>query len=299
MAARHREARPLTAMELGLLSHDSPNLGDEIQSLAARRFLPRVDRLVPREDLAAAPGGTASVKVILNGWFLHNPHRWPPHERIVPLLVSFHLSGRRPSRLSLRRSPAGVLLAGRNLEWLRRHGPVGARDPHTLALLRRRGVDAYYSSCLTLTLPPADPAARGDRVVASDLSPELLAALARRTRRPPLVVEHIDRETSGAGQRMARAEALLATYAAARAVVTTRLHCALPCLALGTPVLFVRAQRDVERVVPALELAHNASVRDFLAGRDGFDPEDPPANPDRHRPLAAALARRCEAFVGA
>ena len=285
--------------EYGLLSHASPNLGDEIQSLAARRFLPRVDRMVPREKLDADPGGTGPTRVIMAGWFLHHPRHWPPHEKIVPLLVSFHLNDRRPGRLSPWRTAAQVLLSARNAGWLRRHGPVGARDRHTLELLRRAGVDAEYSGCLTLTLPPADPAARGDRVVACGLPGELVEALAGRTRQPPIVVDHADTTTVGAEARMARAQALLNVYATARAVVTTRLHCALPCLAMGTPVLFIPLLPDRARQEPALELAHHQSPRDFAAGRGGWDPEDPPSNPDAYRALVPGLVSRCEAFVSA
>jgi hypothetical protein len=285
--------------EFGLLVSGSDNLGDEIQALAARRFLPRVDRLVPRENLCADPGGPGPTRVIFNGWFLHHPRRWPPHEKIVPLLVSFHLNDRRPSRLSLRATASRVLLSRGKVEWLRRHGPVGARDRRTLELLRARGVESDYTGCLTLTLPPADPARRGGHVVACSLPPALVAALARRTRAAPVVVDHIDRRTAGAGARMARAEALLELYATARAVVTSRLHCALPCLALGTPVLFIPLLPDLARQAPALELVHHQSARELLAGGGRWDPERPPPNPQEYRALVPALVRRCEAFVSA
>jgi hypothetical protein len=285
------------ARQFGLLSHTSYNLGDEIQSLAARRFLPRVDRLVCREQLDADPGGSGRTRVILAGWFLHHPRRWPPHHKIDPLLVGFHLNDRRPGRLSSWRTAARVVLSRRNAGWLRRHGPVGARDPHTLALLRGAGVDAEYSGCLTLTLPPRDPAAVGDRVVACGLPAELVAALSARTRRPPVVVDHIDVATAGAAARMDRARALLSLYAAARAVVTTRLHCALPCLAMGTPVLFIPFLSDLSRQQPALELAHHLAPRAFVNGQGRWDPEDPPPNPDAYRALVPGLVRRCTEFV--
>jgi hypothetical protein len=285
--------------DFGVLSHSTCNLGDEIQSLAARRFLPRVDRWVDREALDADPGGERPTRLILAGWFLHHPRRWPPHEKIVPLVAGFHLNDRRASRLSPRRPAARVLLSRRNAGWLRRHGPVGARDRHTLALLRRAGIDSEYSGCITLTLPPRDPATRGDHVVASGLPREWVEALARRTRRPPVVVDHLDTRTAGPEARMARAAALLDLYGAARAVVTTRLHCALPCLAMGTPVLFVPLRTDLERQEPALELAHHCTGAELRAGRVRWDPEDPPPNPTAHRALAAALEARCRAFVSA
>ena len=134
-------------------------------------------------------------------------------------------------------------------------------------------------------------------MIASDLPPPLLAALVARTRASPLAVNYWDGTTKGVEARLACADRLLDLYAGAKAVVTTRLHCALPCLALGTPVLFVPTQRDRYRLQPALELAHHCSAAEFLAG-GGFDPEAPPQNPDRHRPLAEALSARVRRFVG-
>jgi hypothetical protein len=284
----------------GLLTHvGTNNLGDEIQSLAARQFLPRVDRMIPREDLRADPGVDGRIRVILNGWFLHNPRRWPPHEKIVPLITSIHLAQHRPRRWAWLPPAAKILLAARNIDYLRRHGPVGARDRATLALLQRHDIESYYSGCVTLTLPPREEAARGERVVACDLDPELLQALAKRTRKRPLVATHLDPVTPDATERLRKAEALLKAYAEAKSVITSRLHCALPCLALRTPVLFIPviAERYLYRQEPALELAHHCSRSDFLARRDGFDPEDPPPNPTTYRSLAPDIARRCEAFV--
>lgn len=281
--------------DYGLLTHDTDNLGDEIQAVAARRFLPSVDRLIPREALPGDPGGP--VRLILNGWFMHNARAWPPHPLIDPLLVSMHLSQQRPTRWRYWVPiPSRMMLSGAGLAYFRARGPVGARDRATLRLLEAKGVEAYLSGCLSLTLPEST-VPRGDRIVASDLPDELLAALSARTREPPLAVTHVQPVTDGHAARMARAEALLDCYARAKAVVTSRLHGALPCLALGTPVLFIPCRDDPDRHEPALALAHSCTPEDFLAGRSGFDPEDPPLNPQRHGEMAAALVRRCQAFV--
>ncbi len=58
---------------------NTANLGDEIQSIAARRFLPQVDRYVDREalnDVRSEDG--ASYWMIMNGWFCHRAENWPP-----------------------------------------------------------------------------------------------------------------------------------------------------------------------------------------------------------------------------
>ena len=285
-------------MRFGLLTYRTSNLGDEVQSVAARRFLPAVDVLLQRDELPAAPDGAGPVHAILNGWYAQRPVLWPPHPRIHPLLLSMHLSTRRARRQFWRPPPAAQILSPAGQAWLRAHGPVGARDRATLALLQRHDVPAWYSGCLTLTLPAA-AGPRDDLVVACDLPPAHLAALKQRTSTPVVAVSHHDATTAGHDARMARAESLLALYGRARAVVTSRLHCALPCLALGTPVLFVRIDPDLGRQQPGLDLAHATTSADFLAGRHAFDIDRPPSNPDGWQALAGDLERRCRAFVAA
>jgi hypothetical protein len=284
-------------MQFGLIDAESTNLGDEIQAIAARQFLPRVDRRLPREALDREPGGASPVMTIMNGWYMANPKAWPPHPKILPLLVSVHLTQHRASRKRFWIAPASRrMLTTAGVEWLKAHGPVGARDYATRRLLESHGIESHYSGCLTLTLPARLDVQMHGRVVACDLPPALVGELARRTNRPPLVVSHTDTTTSGFAARLDRADALLDLYAGARAVVTSRLHCALPCLALGTPVLFVPAHRDRYRLQPALELAASTSQREFLKG-GGFDPETPPPNPDGFASLAEALRRRVRDFV--
>ena len=60
-------------MKYGLLVYiDTENLGDDIQSFAARRFLPRIDYVVDRERLDTFKTETDEpVSVIMNAWYMH------------------------------------------------------------------------------------------------------------------------------------------------------------------------------------------------------------------------------------
>ena len=63
-------------------AYSTNNLGDEIQSIAARQFLPSVDALVDRDDWIAFPSNTEGpFRIILNGRFTHCPEKWPPVSR--------------------------------------------------------------------------------------------------------------------------------------------------------------------------------------------------------------------------
>lgn len=279
----------------GLLCYrDTLNLGDEIQSLAARAFLPRVDRLLDRDDLSRAPGWAGETALICNGWFSHRPERWPPHPRLRPLLVSMHLSDQvGPEGFSA----AEAWVVGRSAAYLREHGPVGARDLWTLDLLQRNEIDSYFSGCLTLTLRRPD-LPRGEAVIASDLDPLTLSALRARTRAPVMEVTHEVARSVSAAKRMALAEELLDIYARARCVVTTRLHAALPCLAMGTPVLLLPPRPNMIRLWGLQGFVHHSTAEEFSRGGD-YRPDCPPPNPASHVPFAEALRSRCERFIAA
>jgi hypothetical protein len=291
----------MTDVRFGLLDYPGiANLGDTIQALAARRFLPRVDVPLARERLSDAsvvqPGDR--VRAILNGWFMHDARHWPPAPGIEPLLISMHFAEGGPSRLRRwARRPIDRMLSGAGRAFLERWGPVGARDLFTLEQLERRGIPAYHSGCLTLTLPVPRDVVPSETVIACDLPPAALARLRASCPRPVRAVTHLGAEHLDRPARAATAAALLRDYAGAAALVTTRIHAGLPCLAFGTPVLLLHEAMPPRRVKDQIGLFHAAPLDRFVAGQDGFDWRDPPANPGRAAALVPDLVERCEAFV--
>ncbi|MDO7313633.1 polysaccharide pyruvyl transferase family protein, partial [Acinetobacter baumannii] len=73
------------------------NIGDYVQSLAAKQFLPQVDSYVNRECLGQYTGEPS--KIILNGWFTHHPETWVPADNLIPLFVSLHINSSAASRM--------------------------------------------------------------------------------------------------------------------------------------------------------------------------------------------------------
>ena len=126
----------VASMPFGLLSYCTSNLGDFIQSLAAHRFLPKVDRYIDREALDdVGPIEGQPVQLIMNGWFCHRPDRWPPSPAINPLLMSVHITNN-PEPGSGMRAREQFARSPQVLRYLQEHGPVGARDHDTLAWLQ-------------------------------------------------------------------------------------------------------------------------------------------------------------------
>lgn len=78
-------------MKYGLMSYAyTTNLGNEIQSIAARRFLPKIDYYIDHEKLNLF-NSHDKIKMIMNGWYLDCLKSWPPSKSIDPLLISMHL----------------------------------------------------------------------------------------------------------------------------------------------------------------------------------------------------------------
>ncbi|MCE4613366.1 MAG: hypothetical protein F7C07_06005, partial [Desulfurococcales archaeon] len=128
-------------MKYGLLVSFTENLGEEIQSLAALQYLPRVDYLLLKDYIGKFRLGE-KLKVIMNGWFINMPKNWPPSPDIIPLFISFHIH------------PGSVwrILDQRYIGYLKKHEPIGARDLFTYTLLKNFDIESYFSGCLTLTL---------------------------------------------------------------------------------------------------------------------------------------------------
>jgi len=285
--------------KFALLSYSTNNLGDEIQSIAARQFLPQTDFFVDRDDWTTS-GSTAAeaAKIILNGWFTHNPEKWPPPPFLSPCLISLHITRERYKPTTLT-DPSVTLLENQNLDYLRRHQPVGGRDLWTASLLKQHGVESYFSGCLTLALGAGATRERRDFICAVDLPEQTYRILLGRTRSPVLRLSHRDTGGGTFEQRSAKADRLLGLYAYAKCVVTTRLHCALPCLALGTPVLFVNDVADPYRLSGLIELVRNCTVETFEAYSQGIDFDGPSPNSGAHMPLRNALIARLESFTAA
>lgn len=285
---------PSPGVRYGLLRYTTWNIGDEIQSIAARQFVPQVDTWLDRDQIGTETSRLDTpTKVILNAWWLHGDD-WPPRgDMLEPLLISMFLDHHHPAARRAFLSPA-------SLDFLRAHGPVGARDQATLAFLEEQSVPAYFSGCLTLTLQRDPDVRRQDFVVAVDLPQPVLAALKLRTDRPVVELTAYHEPTLSPEHRIRLAELYLLAFQSASMVLTTRLHALLPSLAFDTPALLVRTPStfDPLRFQGLADLAYTCSAEEFVAGEGAIDLARLTENPQRHLSLRAELIDRAHGFTG-
>ena len=216
----------------------SNNRGDDIQSYAAS-ILTEGAELCDREKLNLIEIPT---KLLCNGWFMENGENWPPNRKVNPLFLSFHISTKSQKELT---SPSSIA-------YLKKHQPIGCRDTHTLTLLQKHNVTCFLSGCLTLTLPRYT-GQRGDNILFVDVMRTNYTSSYRKAIVSRMIPErfkekiefitHFSKEMKSqtSDERMNEAKILLDRYKKAKLVFTSLIHCALPCVAMGTPVVFVDA----------------------------------------------------------
>ncbi len=225
-------------MKIAALSYTYPpylqaNIGDCIQTLAVERHLPRVDFYIDRDSLSSYDG--EDCVVVMNGWFSHNPQAWPPSPKIHPIFYGFHMTG------------AAMAAYIRHAAWFKRFEPIGCRDRATMDALKSWGVDAYLSLCSTLTFPKRSVEPEQPLFVFVDVKPRHFPE-AVRTRAVSSAHEIAPVEPYA---QHALARALLDFYREkASHVITSRIHAAMPCMAMGIPTLYIghsNARTDILR----------------------------------------------------
>ncbi|OQX78354.1 MAG: hypothetical protein B6D64_06830 [Bacteroidetes bacterium 4484_276] len=230
-------------MKYGVISYPgSINIGDEVQSVATVRLLPRVDYYLPREELNNPPV-SEDVKLICNGWFMMKPKNWPPAKNIIPLFTSFHITNSNSSYK--------LLTQKKLIDYYKQFEPIGCRDMKTMEYFKKIGIKAYFSNCITLTLENQFTERNDDILLVDPLRYNYTKPY-RDFFIDKMVPKKYHYNIKFVGQRrkvidlsreerFAEAEKLIEMYSKAKMVITSRIHAALPCLALGTPVYFINA----------------------------------------------------------
>ncbi len=356
------------------------NIGDYVQSIAARQFVDPVEVYVEQEEANQSyPEDKKKIKLIMNGWFQWRAENWPPSEYIQPLLISMHIS---PLK-------ADQLLNEKGLKFLRDNGPVGCRDTYTRDLLEKHDVPAYFSSCLTLTMGKkykvSDSERNGYCIVDPYFDiPDLIEEKDGKKHRHPLrilqfafdylryrkpvkelakrefftlyspkgfldrdrssyrpyykavcfykayskkfdkkllldaeYITHwldVDMSTGTNDQLLDIAESLVRKYAAAKMVITSRIHCGLPSLGMGTPVVFIANEEVVSesgsfntpgRLGGLLELFRVLNISggrfstedSVFASIDKFTEDTRFVNKDDWKEYAEKLDKACTRFM--
>lgn len=298
-------------MKYGLICYNYlENVGNEIQSIAARRFLPQIDYHVDFNNLASFKADD-EFKMIMNAWYLHDKKSWPPiDENINPLLISMHLNTNNTN------TPE-AFLSDESREFLSKYGPVGARDPLTQEFLQSNGIDSYFSGCLTLTLKGEENVEKEDYIVLVDVSQDVLEFVKSKTDKQIYVVSqalptdlnkrklddlyfYLEDRIYNSQEKFFYGECLLNLYQRASCVITKRLHVALPCLALETPVLLINDDiiNGEIRFSGFKDWLNFITLDEYKSNYNIFDVNNPPENKKDYLKYRKNLISTVKEFTG-
>lgn len=334
----------------------SVNIGDYIQSIAALQYAKSEVVYVNRDELSLYNGEDACV--IMNGWYTYKPSTCLPNNLVTPLFVSFHLNA----------DAEDTFFTSDNIAVLQKYAPIGCRDVHTMEVLQSKGIDAYFSGCLTTTLgfAPAykDTPQNNDIFVVDPFSYlpngknifELLKTtfqfmryfksvkrlIAKYKQDNPFTIDfskigvgrillvtktyvflrkifeddliwkaryitqwYMNKEYPTDELRFKRAHELLNMYAGAKYVITSRIHCAFPCLGLQTPVVYVKNNAggkkslcrlgSVSDLFNVIELNKEKIISNFLGEK--FSLKTKFTNKDTFSDNRNKLIQKCVGFV--
>jgi hypothetical protein len=334
---------------LSIRGEKETNIGDYVQALASAQFLPQIDGFINREALKTY--NQEECKVIMNGWYIHHPEQWPPSDKITPLYVAVHFNALAQKEL----------LSEESINYLKKHEPIGCRDTYTQNLLTKKGVNAYFSGCMTLTLGnkyKVENNQREDKCyfvdpyfithwtpftllknsiylllnwkpisIISKKYPEDKKGLRKKiilttfyreykkifTKETLINAEYICQQNTyykeqfrTDEERLKEAERLVKKYAKAKLVVTSRIHCALPCLGLETPVIYTENASQSEasacrfgglrELFTILKWDKNKLIPDFKVTQK-LSINNHPTNKPLWEKFAQNLTETCKQFI--
>ena len=284
LASKINGAKLLTVIDenkFGLFSYNnSVNIGDIIQSIAVRQYLPYYNCFIDRDSLTSV---NENMNIVMGGWFAHtknclkidenkkmiwcccdncdyNDINWPPNTNVKPLFFSFNISNNK------------LLDNPKNIEYLKKHEPIGCRDLGTVIKLNNHGIENYFSGCLTLILEPRGFEKENFILVIDANVPDEYKN--EKIKRCKNTINLSTLKYSNEEQLLQIGLDTLEQIEKAKLVITSRLHVMAPCLAFGTKVIF----KPNEKANGNISLHNNASfhsdrykgIEDFLDKPEEF-----------------------------
>jgi len=284
------------------------NIGDDIWAYAQSLFYPHIDYLidnttvykfksVDNEDVATIIGAFVEPR--------NYEYRFLPPLNIIPLFAGAYF-----------RSTMWELLQNEEIRaYLKAFEPIGVRSFTHVDNFSQLGIKSFYSGCITLTLPVFIK--KQQPIICLTDVPDFVAdyirnkvgnrfEIKRITHSLPELGEdiYLRHRTLSIDDRFEIVKEHIQIYANAHCVITSRLHCAIPCLTQNTPVLITLPRdgkfiSDMEtRINDSLNLFNSCWYEDFETGSVIYDFVNPPANPDKYLFYRADLIKLCNSFIG-
>ncbi|MGN0429778.1 MAG: polysaccharide pyruvyl transferase family protein [Acetatifactor sp.] len=279
------------------------NLGDDIWAYAQSKFYPHIDYLIDNTNAYSFRSTDGEKVAAILGAFIQ-PYNYEYSfllsKNIFPLFVGSYF---RPTMLELlEKKTMQKYLAG--------YAPIGCRTRALADFFLSKGIDAYFSGCITLTLPDLC-CNKEEYICVVDVPDEVEKKVKEMVgSKYRIVVTSHDIDDVEKHARMSMDERFdiverqIYLYSKAHCVITSRLHAALPCLTQHTPVLLVVTRQDrvgvndiQARIQDFFPMLHHCWIDDFLSGDYDFDFVTPPENNSEYKFYRKKIEETCFGFV--
>ena len=227
------------------------NIGDCIQNLAVEnlyRELGISDETLLKINRDEIPFYNGDKCILpMQAWFGNYAGTFPLpwSSQIEPVFIGFHLNKGWQTRERFLREKIQ--------ERMEPFQPIGCRDRNTRDFLISLGLDAYFSGCMTLTFPKRESNPENGKIFVVDITdttknilPEHIKQQADYSITHFYYYNQYPVTEEGALLFENQARKILARYKnEAKLVITSKIHCAMPCIAMGIPVIFIHEENNV------------------------------------------------------
>lgn len=209
------------------------NIGDDIQYLAIRNIYYEMgisdDKIIyiNFNDIKTYDGDYVILPINFNIQTDYNCIPFP--KRIIPVFIGLSLF-------------ATSNLTKEIIDYLRIYEPIGCRDEQTFLTLSKVGVDVYLAGCVSATLQKRKKGNLSKKIFIVDVEDNVKEIIPDYIRNCDNTIElsHILYNNTLLDYKngLYEAKQRLETYRKeAKLIITSRLHCLSPCMAMGIPVI--------------------------------------------------------------
>lgn len=221
----------------------------------------------------------------------------------VILPVSMPLVDYRENGIAGRFSPyiipvfLGLTMVKETLEpaevaYYKKYEPIGCRDERALNTLRKYHIQSYLHGCITITLPKRESVENAKDVYIVDVHPKMMERIPAHLRENAQIRTHLRHDKL----EDAKAETLRQYQEYkdnAKLVITSLLHCSMPCVAAGIPVILLKDAVSYRMSwIEKLLTPHTEDKLDQV----NWDPDPVDIDAHRQRVLDLTIARLRKAY---
>lgn len=233
-------------MRYGILSFGNrlSNIGDVIQTIGVLKVYEKMgiseQELVKVNNYNLSEYSGEKIVLPLAGYFNAMPHvkAFPLSEDIIPVFLGFHCTDEK------------II----NYLGKKEYEPYGCRDLATMNEIKKsfgKDTNVFMSGCFTLCLEKRKENLSPKKTFLVDVIKEFYPYIPKEIFKDAESNSQISKRFLGMNEHTANNEAMIAVQEwldtlkkEAKLVITSRLHLALPCIAMGIPVIVARRYND-------------------------------------------------------